>query len=78
MAGHRPLLIYYHIRSYWNMQESDAIIKVSYTVLESSGIIVILRHPYKVKGGRDEWTGRFNMVHRILNATSFFTKFTVP
>ena len=25
------------------MQESDAIIKVSYTVLESSGIIVILR-----------------------------------
>ena len=37
------MLIYYYIRSYWNIQESDAIIKVSYTVLESSGIIAILR-----------------------------------
>ena len=36
------------------MQESDAIIKVSYTVLESSGIIVILRqyqHQIQRQGG---------------------------
>ena len=42
LTGQRPLLIYYYIRSYWNIQESDAIIMVSYTVLESSGIIAIL------------------------------------